>query len=103
MTDTASTEDARVLMLTPIGRDFELAKAVFERHGVAAVRCDSLLQACNELDAGAGALVVVEEAINESDRLQAWIDAQPPWSDLPVLVLARPGVDHTGLSNVCAT
>jgi signal transduction histidine kinase/ActR/RegA family two-component response regulator len=44
---------------------------------------------------GAGAVLLAEEAIPDATRhhLAALIAAQPPWSDLPVLVMTRKGAD----------
>ncbi len=91
--------DLRVLVLTPHGKDFELAHAVFQQHNIAAVPCSNLGEACSELDIGAGALIVAEEALTQSNALVSWIDRQPPWSDLPILLLARPGVESIGLAD----
>jgi two-component system CheB/CheR fusion protein len=50
-----------------------------------------------ELEAGAGALLMAEEAIVDdvNGHLLKWLKSQPPWSDLPVLLLARPGADSS--------
>src|SRR5262249_42514643 len=47
------------------------------------------------LEAGAGAVLLGEEAVGlgEDSPLDAYLRRQPPWSDLPVLVLARTGAD----------
>ena len=94
----SSTSDMRVLVLAPVGKDFHFADTVFQRHGIAAMACSSLMQACLELEAGAGALLVVEEALTQGDCLLRWIAAQPAWSDLPILVLARPRADLAELA-----
>jgi signal transduction histidine kinase/ActR/RegA family two-component response regulator len=53
-----------------------------------------------ELEAGAAAILLPEEAaVAETDgRLLRWVGGQPPWSDLPVLVLARPGADSAAMA-----
>jgi PAS domain S-box-containing protein len=47
------------------------------------------------LETGAGAVLLPEEAIVQDRRtcLADWLAHQPPWSDLPILVLAHPGAD----------
>ncbi len=92
--------DLRVLVLTPHGKDFELAQVVFQRHGIPATPCSSLEHACRELDSGAGTLIAAEEGLARSEALVGWIDRQPPWSDLPILLLARPGAESTGLAEL---
>lgn len=99
MTEPLAT-DKRVLILAPVGRDFQLADSVFRRHGVAAEACSSLAQLCSELDAGVGALLLMEEALADGQCLLRWVAAQPPWSDLPILLLARPGVDQSELGEI---
>jgi PAS domain S-box-containing protein len=84
-----------VLLLAPTVKDAELAKGVLERAGVDAFCCSTLIELRNELDRGAGVVVLPEEAIVDDERfvLQRWLVRQPTWSDLPVLVLARQGAD----------
>jgi len=92
--------DHRVLVLAPTGKDSALAQAVFERAGIACQMCTDLARLCEELDAGAGAVIVAEEAViqDQEDCLARWLSAQPPWSDMPVLVLARPGAESIGVA-----
>jgi signal transduction histidine kinase/CheY-like chemotaxis protein len=101
VTDHRSTE---VLVLAPRGRDAELAAAVFGRAGITARRIEPReLTPC--LDAGAGCAVLTREALDAvRAALRGWLEAQPPWSDFPLIVLAssRPGapIDVAGLGNV---
>ena len=44
---------------------------------------------------GAGTLIVSEEALTaDADGLLACVAAQPVWSDLPMIVLSRPGANR---------
>jgi PAS domain S-box-containing protein len=90
----------RVLVLAPLGQDAALTQSVLERAGVACYCCADLAQVCLELEAGAGAVLMVEEAViaNGDGCLAAWLGRQPPWSDLPILVLARSGADSTAIA-----
>ena len=94
-----STLELRVLMLMSVVKDADLARRMFEPHGIVSSVCTSVAEVCEELDKGAGAVLIVEEALRASDPLLAWVRAQPPWSDLPILLLARPGVDQTELAS----
>jgi signal transduction histidine kinase len=49
------------------------------------------------MERGAGAVLLAEEAI-EPDQLVEWLVRQPPWSDLPMLVLARSGADSAAVA-----
>lgn len=89
-----SADDTRVLVLAPTVKDFDLLNSIFASHQIAALSCDSLAVACAELNAtGAGVLIVAEEMLTPGMPLISWLEHQPPWSDLPILVLARPGAD----------
>jgi signal transduction histidine kinase/CheY-like chemotaxis protein len=91
----AAATDTRVVVLTPTARDYALLAAIFERHGIASTSCADLDCACAELARGAGALLVAEEFLTNNSVLLAWLHAQPPWSDLPILVMARRGTDYS--------
>jgi signal transduction histidine kinase/ActR/RegA family two-component response regulator len=92
--------DQRVLVLAPTGKDAALARSVLERAGIACDCFKDLEHVCAELDQGAGALILVEEAVVDGRGaiLVRWQKRQPSWSDLPVLVLARPGADSTAVT-----
>lgn len=86
--------DKSVLVIAPSAKDLALIEPIFDRHGIQLVACGSPEESCEKLDAlGGGALMVAEEILGHSNHLTRWIRRQPPWSDLPILVLARPGAD----------
>jgi signal transduction histidine kinase len=92
----------RVLLRAATSKDATMTIAVLSRHGIAAEACASMVQLVGELARGAGALMLIEEALHEPG-LGALGDAlavQPPWSDLPVLLLAREGADSRAVSMV---
>ena len=56
--------------------------------------------AARAVETGAGALLLTEEALSDDDgRLAARIAHQPPWSDLPVLLLTRSSAVRTTRRN----
>ena len=85
----------RVLLRLATARDAEMSVAVLARAGIAAKACADLDQLVDELPRGAGVLMLAEEALSEhgSRRLSEWLAAQPPWSDISVLLMARHGAD----------
>ena len=85
----ADGED-RVLVLAPRGRDAAVIEQVLHRAGVATRACPDLAAWLAGLREGAGAAIVTEETLAERDMsgFAAWLDAQPPWSDFPFIVLA---------------
>ena len=80
----------RVLICTPIGRDAALASEVLAAEGIATDVCDSIERLCEAMSDDAGAVLVGEEALAPpaARRLVETLDAQPPWSDIALIVLA---------------
>jgi PAS domain S-box-containing protein len=90
----AETDDLRVLVLTPAGRDAELLWHALADAGIAAEPCAEVDDFCERFTQGAGAGVIAEEALTSSalERIAAIVNAQSPWSDLPLIVLtSTPG------------
>jgi signal transduction histidine kinase len=95
-----STEDVegRVLILAPIGRDARAIAEVLRRIGLASLICADVPALVAALEAGAGAALVGEEALfmQEAEALYDWVAHQPPWSDMPFVILTgrrpHPGV-----------
>lgn len=82
----------RILVLAPQGRDARLAEAALVRSGLACRICPELAALRAELAAGAGAALIAEEALpprSDGDPV-AWLGSEPPWSQLPVVVLTMP-------------
>ncbi|MFM9926477.1 hybrid sensor histidine kinase/response regulator [Variovorax sp. H27-G14] len=98
---TAPDPQLRVLMRTATPRDAVMASAVLSHAGIDTEVCANLPQLLREMAQGAGALLVSEEMLSGSGaaELAAAIAAQPPWSDLPVLILARQGADSSAISS----
>lgn len=85
----------RILVLAPTRRDAALTHAMFEQARIGCLCCADLQEVCAELDRGAAAVILPEESIvhGEHDCLVSWLSRQATWSDLPILMLARPGAD----------
>jgi two-component system, sensor histidine kinase len=89
----AEHAERRVLVLAPVGKDALLVEAMLRKDSVACQACANFESLSRELERGAAAILVAEEALPRDRRLVELIQRQPPWSDLPVLVLTRPGAD----------
>ena len=100
MSVDVSLLERRVLVLAPTGRDAVLTQSVLYRSGMSSRTCRDLADACQELDAGAAVLLLAEEAVFEEAEacLTRWLAGQEPWSDLPILILARPGADSSAVA-----
>jgi signal transduction histidine kinase/ActR/RegA family two-component response regulator len=79
-----------LLILAPKGRDSEVTRRVL--HGLApdCEVCPDLASLAAALSDDAGAAIITEEELRGPDleALTAWCGRQPPWSDLPIIVLA---------------
>jgi PAS domain S-box-containing protein len=93
MSERADPVSERALILAPFGRDASVASDILREAGVENVICADLPCLVAELVGGAGLAVIVEEVLHEQDYgpLAQWIEAQPSWSDLPIVILARRG------------
>lgn len=89
-----------VRVVAPTGRDAELITDVLRQHGVSAEAATVTSLPLSEPDhKPIGPLLVAEEALNADlvKQLGSEIRAQPPWSDLPILILTR-SARETGVS-----
>lgn len=87
--------EKRILIYAAIAQDAQLACKVLASADVQTTVCtssDGMVAALNE---GAGALLVVEEVIAGTaiQPLRRFVDLQPAWSDLPIIVLTKRGAD----------
>jgi signal transduction histidine kinase/ActR/RegA family two-component response regulator len=106
MKHRSSDLERRLLVLAPIGKDGALIQSALGRN---VMNCECYLCATfdvlvRELSRGAVALLISEEALADADdRLAAHIARQPPWSDLPVLVLTGQGADSVNVTRAVQT
>jgi signal transduction histidine kinase/CheY-like chemotaxis protein len=87
--------DERVLILAPRGRNAELIDGALARAGFTRRLCRDVDELCRAMTAAepAGAVVLCEEALNRPGLgcLVATLGGQPPWSEIPLLVLTGGG------------
>jgi len=84
-----SGDSERILVLAPTGRDAGAGCALLRQAGLAATSCFGIGELQAELDKGAAAAVIAEEAFSGADLapLFDWVSNQPPWSDFPFIIL----------------
>lgn len=82
-----------VLILTPIGKDAENAKYVIEKAGLRSEVCTDLRNLCMNSTEETGVLLIAEEALTSdmTPELLKQLNAQPPWSDIPIVILTSGG------------
>jgi signal transduction histidine kinase/ActR/RegA family two-component response regulator len=85
--------EERVLILAPAGRDAALACQVLGGTGLPCAACADGAGLCREIEAGAGAVVLSEEALSGwlVHGLRALLERQEPWSDLPLILVVDGG------------
>jgi signal transduction histidine kinase len=95
MTAPADPPAERVLVLAPTAADAALTRQLLAEAGLACAVCSDLPGLCRELAAGAGAVLLTEEVLadSEADCLTDELGRQPPWSDVPIVLLAGSGAD----------
>jgi signal transduction histidine kinase/ActR/RegA family two-component response regulator len=85
------SRDEVVLVLAPTGRDMPLTCAMIdERLHVACEPCADVADLCNKIRLGAGMAIIADEAMDLPGvrRVLEVLEAQLPWSDLPLLILS---------------
>ena len=94
-----ATTAPRALIVTPNRIDAALALEFFAEHAIAASVYDSIGQLGGALPADAGCIVLAEEALVEADMpgLREVLEAQPAWSDLPLVLVAGAGAGLAAL------
>jgi signal transduction histidine kinase len=96
-TSARSPAERRILLLAPTGKDARLSQAFLAEAGLASAVCSSIAELCAELEQGAGSLMVTEETLSGEGmrQLQAAVEHQPAWSDVPIIILTAGGTSST--------
>src|SRR5258706_16155444 len=90
--------ERRLLILAPIGKDAALVASMLRRESIDCVACADFDSLSREFEHGAAALLIAEEALAKRDgQLADIMGRQPPWSDLPVLLLTRQGANSAAV------
>jgi signal transduction histidine kinase/ActR/RegA family two-component response regulator len=90
-----ASRDRRLIFLAATTKDASTMQSMLAPTGIRVDVCRSFAAMIQEARAGLGVLMLGEEMVTPANNaaLTALLAAQPPWSDLPVLVLTRPGAD----------
>lgn len=93
MTAGSSAGSERTIVLAPLGRDAQIAAAILGEAKIETAICADMASLLPAVNAGAGLALIVEEVLHEQDygAFARWVEAQPAWSDFPVIVLAQRG------------
>lgn len=88
---TIPNRPTNALIFAPRGRDAPVASGLLSEVRINSAICDSLEELVARLGDHASFAVIAEEAIKSADlrEMTKWINAQPPWSDLPIIILTQ--------------
>ncbi|HEV8362093.1 MAG TPA: ATP-binding protein [Gemmatimonadaceae bacterium] len=91
----AASTNERVLVLAPTSADASLSRLILSEAGVEASVFKSLTALAAEIDETVAAVLLTEEVFVAPDvpTLLEALRRQPPWSDLPVILLSGAGAD----------
>jgi signal transduction histidine kinase len=94
MTNSRSSRGVDVWVLAPFGKDAALIQSVLAQSGLKVIRVDNGPDLVDAIPERAGVAVISEEALTEELILEIGrkLDTQPPWSDLPIIVLTGGGL-----------
>lgn len=100
-----STRDRRLLFLAATAKDAATTESMLSPLGIRLDVCRTFEALLAETNVGAAVILLPEEAATSAHTaaLRAVLAAQPPWSDLPVLILTRPGADSAELGDAVRT
>lgn len=97
--------EQRILIYAPAGQDASLAGRVLGSSAIDSHACRSAAELAKQLALGAGGVLTVEEALHAGayQVLDDYARQQPDWSDLPIILLTRAGLDSLPLRQAIAT
>ena len=78
-----------MLLLPATRRDAEVTTALLKRERLLCVSCENAPALARALDGGVGAILMTDDALADPgiDQVLEALGCQPPWSDVPAIVL----------------
>ena len=97
--------DRCLLALVLTSKDASLTRKLLASNGISLEICPTFDALTQKLRLGAAAILLPEEAISREHNttLRELLAEQPPWSDLPVLILTKNGADSAALNEALQT
>ena len=92
-TGVRSDPESRILVLAPTGRDASLLAGTLSGANMEPAICSGIEQLVDSLKEGAAAGLIAQEALSREglDQITEWLRTQPPWSDMPFVVMTSGG------------
>jgi signal transduction histidine kinase/CheY-like chemotaxis protein len=93
--------ERRLLVHAPTSKDSELTCAVLHEKGMLCQVCESIEELVHELERGVGTVILAEEAFMRDNirPLADFLERQPAWSDLPIILITRHGSDSPAVAD----
>jgi signal transduction histidine kinase/ActR/RegA family two-component response regulator len=90
-----SENEKRILVLMPTAQDSMRTCEILHDAGLVGFICSDMNCVCKELGEGVGVVLLTDDAIHGegAELLATALDAQPSWSDVPLVVLSREGTE----------
>jgi signal transduction histidine kinase len=98
-------KDERVIIIAPVGQDAIAIAGLLDAQGFETQICNGSDEYNRQITGRAGALLLTEEALEspQGSLLLEALKAQPPWSELPLIILTSGGESRrAGLLNLAA-
>ena len=98
-------KDERVIIIAPVGQDAIAIAGLLDSQGLETQICNGSDEYSRQITDRAGALLFTEEALEslQGSLLLDVLKAQPPWSELPLIILTSGGESRrAGLLNLAA-
>src|SRR5258708_202999 len=95
----------RVIIMAPVGQDAVAIASLLDAQGFESQICNGSDEYSRQITDTAGALLLTEEALEspQGSLLLGILKAQPPWSELPLIILTSGGESRrAGLLNLAA-
>src|SRR5438067_344262 len=96
----------RVIIIAPVGQDAAAMATLLDAQGFETQICNGADEYSRQITDSAGALLLTEEALEsaQGSLLLDVLKAQPPWSELPLIILTSGGESRrVGLLNLAAS
>jgi signal transduction histidine kinase len=98
-------KNERVIIIAPVGQDAAVMATLLDSQGFETQICNGSAEYSRQMMDSAGALLLTEEALESAQGsvLLDLLKAQPPWSELPLIILTSGGESRrAGLLDLAA-
>src|SRR5689334_11769484 len=96
--------EQRILVHAPTSKDSELTCRLLHEKGMTCAPCESIEALLKEMERGVGVVILAEEAfVRDNIRpVVDYLDRQPAWSDLPIVLITRQGSDSPAVTEAAS-